>query len=92
MPFELIAVSKFRITKKAMKKMIFAVIFTMLITGGVVIRPQELQQDPPLVQKKENADHRNGAPDMRHKKPVPLPLPPVKAPDTTKQVVANPKK
>jgi len=72
--------------------MIIAVICTLLATGGALIRPQELQQDPPVVQKKENADYRNGAPDMRHKKPLPLPLPPVKPPDTTKQVVNNPKK
>lgn len=72
-----------------MKKLIIMSIFTLLMAGGAIIRSQELKQDPPVVQKKENADHRNGAPDMRHKKPLPLPLPPVKEPDTTKNVAAN---
>lgn len=69
--------------------MILASVFTLLIAGGAIIRSQDLQQEHPVIQQKENADHRNGAPDMRHKKPLPLPLPPVKEPDTTKQVVSD---
>jgi len=89
MPFELIAVSKFRITQKAMKKIMLASIFTLLIAGGAIIRSQDLQQERPVIQQKENADHRNGAPDMRHKKPLPLPLPPANTRDTTKQAVSD---
>ena len=89
MPFELIGVSIFRITQKAMKKMILASILTLLLAGATIIRSQDLQQERPVIQQKENADHRNGAPDMRHKKPLPLPLPPANTPDTTKQAVSD---
>lgn len=75
-----------------MKKFIFISFITVLITAAVSASSQEPQEKRTEIVKKENADHRNGAPDMRHKKPIPLPIPPVKDPDTTKQVVANPVK
>ena len=77
---------------KAMKKFILISILMVLITTAASASSQEPQEKPTKIEKKENADHRNGAPDMRHKNPIPLPTPPVKAPDTTKQVVANPVK
>jgi hypothetical protein len=77
---------------KAMKKFMFITCLTVLIIAAASAYSQEPQEKTRNVQKKENADHRNGAPDMRHKKPLPLPIPPVKAPDSTRQVVANPKK
>jgi hypothetical protein len=88
-PFELISISRFFIIQKAMKKMILASILTLLLAGATIIRSQDLQQERPVIQQKENADHRNGAPDMRHKKPLPLPLPPANTPDTTKQAVSD---
>lgn len=75
-----------------MKKFIYISILTVLITAGASVVSQEPQEKRTGIEKKEKADHRNGAPDMRHKKPVPLPLPPVKEPDTTRQVVTNPDK
>ena len=71
-----------------MKKFIFISFLTVMIIAAVSAFSQEPQEKTRNVQKKENADHRNGAPDMRHKKPLPLPVPPVKAPDTAKQVVS----
>ncbi|MBN2666893.1 MAG: hypothetical protein JXR67_10305 [Bacteroidales bacterium] len=73
-----------------MKKFIFISFLTVLITAAVSAPSQEPQEKRTGIEKKENADHRNGAPDMRHKKPLPLPVPPVKDPDTSRQVVANP--
>jgi hypothetical protein len=75
-----------------MKKFLYISILSVLISAGASAVSQEPQEKRTGIEKKENADHRNGAPDMRHKKPLPLPLPPVKPPDTTKQVVNNPKK
>ncbi len=75
-----------------MKKFIIISFLTVLITAAFTASSQEPQEKRTGIEKKENADHRNGAPDMRHKKPLPLPVPPVKAPDTSRQVVANPEK
>ncbi|HAX93585.1 MAG TPA: hypothetical protein DCY25_06510 [Bacteroidales bacterium] len=75
-----------------MKKFILISFITVLITAAASAPSLELQEKRTGIEKKEKADHRNGAPDMRHKKPVPLQLPQQKAPDTTKQVVANPEK
>lgn len=77
---------------KAMKKFIFISFLMALIIAAASASSKEPQEKRTKTEKKENADHRNGAPDMRHKKPIPLPIPPVKDPDTTKQVVANPVK
>jgi hypothetical protein len=75
-----------------MKKFIFISFLTALIIAAASASSKEPQEKRTKIEKKENADHRNGAPDMRHKKPVPLQLPQQKAPDTTKQVVINPEK
>ena len=75
-----------------MKKFIFITFLTALIIAAASASSKDPQEKRTKTEKKENADHRNGAPDMRHKKPLPLPIPPVKAPDSAKQVVAIPEK
>lgn len=71
-----------------MKKFIFISFLMALIIAAASASSKEPQEKRTKTEKKENADHRNGAPDMRHKKPLPLPIPPVKAPDSAKHVAS----
>ncbi len=75
-----------------MKKSLIISFLAVLITAGAFALSQEPQEKKTGTENKENADHRNGAPDMRHKKPIPLPVPPAKAPDTQKKTDSIPEK
>jgi hypothetical protein len=82
MPFETENINGIYTTNNAMKKLIICRPSHYWQQWRALLSSQEQHRKNLLSREGKLPTTRNGAPDMRHKKPLPLPLPPVKAPET----------